>query len=151
MHLYVPTDKEIRALVGATSYERAIEYAEGGKVAAVRLRGRELSARVQGSARTPYQVEIDLGETGIDRSWCSCPVGAGGVCKHVGALLMHWQDEADAPSPSAYGQAGGPGARRPSRLERREEADEGPGGLTTRMSVAQVMEWAAAHGVTRWA
>jgi uncharacterized Zn finger protein len=44
----------------------------------------------------PYSVEITLGDTGIAMGDCSCPVGAGGYCKHAVALLLTWIDDPEA-------------------------------------------------------
>lgn len=62
-----------------------------GRVRNRQLREGLLTAEVQGSARHPYQVEIDLAasmRTARSRlqSACSCPVGR--ACKHVAAVLV---------------------------------------------------------------
>ncbi|HHA2918529.1 TPA: SWIM zinc finger domain-containing protein [Stenotrophomonas maltophilia] len=62
-----------------------------GGVCNLQRHGDLLIADVQGSARHPYSVEIDLGaSTRTPRSRlqgdCSCPVGHN--CKHVAAALV---------------------------------------------------------------
>ncbi len=52
-----------------------------------------LKALCQGSAASPYRVEVTFSQKGIASTNCSCPVGAGGYCKHVAALLLTWLHE----------------------------------------------------------
>ena len=42
-------------------------------------------------AAEAYYVQATLGAQGIVAADCSCPVGEGGRCKHVAALLLIWQ------------------------------------------------------------
>ena len=44
----------------------------------------------------PYRLRVAFGSEGIEEAHCSCPVGGGGHCKHVGALLLAWLDQPDA-------------------------------------------------------
>ena len=44
----------------------------------------------------PYRLHVAFGTDGIDEAHCSCPVGGGGRCKHVGALLLAWLERPDA-------------------------------------------------------
>jgi uncharacterized Zn finger protein len=41
-------------------------------------------------------VRATLDATGIADAYCSCPVGSGGTCKHVAALLLTWLAQPDA-------------------------------------------------------
>ena len=50
---------------------------------------RDITAKVKGTAKTPYRVQITLAANGRNfptRAHCSCPVG--GYCKHVAATLL---------------------------------------------------------------
>ncbi len=44
----------------------------------------------------PYRLRVVFGTEGIEEANCSCPVGGGGHCKHVAALLIAWLEEPDA-------------------------------------------------------
>ena len=41
-----------------------------------------------GSAYEPYQVSARHGQDGIEETSCNCPYSQGGICKHIGALLL---------------------------------------------------------------
>jgi uncharacterized Zn finger protein len=80
----------IRARVGERSFARGAEYFRTGAIFDARQQGATLKARCRGSQGGPYRVEAELDETGIGSADCSCPVGGGGSCKHVAALLLTW-------------------------------------------------------------
>ncbi|WP_414039577.1 SNF2-related protein [Acidithiobacillus sp. M4-SHS-6] len=73
-------DLEIRK---AQTYLDAVTHLE-------RLTDTDLAALVQGSASSPYHVDIHLSQ-GILISLCSCPVASG--CKHVAAVLLTYLAE----------------------------------------------------------
>lgn len=73
--------------------ERGRRYFAEGRIQHPRRQGTRLRAECQGSQPTPYRVEATLDDTGIASAHCSCPMGAGGRCKHVVALLLTWIDE----------------------------------------------------------
>ena len=52
----------------------------------------KLSAKCLGSSYPYYVVKVTLDPDGIASAECSCPVGFGGYCKHVAALLLTWMD-----------------------------------------------------------
>lgn len=93
-------EADIRAWVGQRSFERARAYASDGSLFNLRRQGDTLKAQCQGSLPRPYSVEATLGAGGIEAADCSCPVGDGGLCKHVGALLMRWLKQ-----PAAFAEA----------------------------------------------
>jgi uncharacterized Zn finger protein len=59
-------------------------------IIAPRKQGTRINARCLGSSAPSYQVEATLSSHGIVEAHCSCPVGIGGHCKHVAALLLTW-------------------------------------------------------------
>ena len=69
---------------------------ENDAVFDLRRRGRTLSACCQGSMLQPYRLHVAFGAEGIEEADCFCPVGSGGHCKHVAALLLAWADQPDA-------------------------------------------------------
>jgi uncharacterized Zn finger protein len=90
----VPTlsDAEIAAWVGAQSFQRGKQYFRDRSVADARQQGMTLKARCLGSSGGPYRLRVTFGPDGISAASCSCPVGGGGYCKHVAALLLTWRE-----------------------------------------------------------
>lgn len=69
--------------------ERGEEYFYSGRVVCLEWNETCVSAEVSGSEAEPYQVEIDLSETGEIEDWyCGCPYDWGPVCKHTAAVLL---------------------------------------------------------------
>jgi uncharacterized Zn finger protein len=90
------TESDVRNWTDAGSYRRGTGYFKEGRIIHPRLQGRTLKASCIGSAPSPYSVEITLSDAGISMGDCSCPVGAGGYCKHAVALLLTWIDDPEA-------------------------------------------------------
>jgi uncharacterized Zn finger protein len=89
------TEKTIRSRVGERSLALGERYFRDGSVFNTRRQGRTLKARCQGSRDEAYRVEVTLGDKGVAEASCSCPVGGGGHCKHVAAVLLAWRHEPD--------------------------------------------------------
>jgi uncharacterized Zn finger protein len=85
------TEKTIRSRVGDRSFAAGESYFRGGAVFNARRQGRTLKARCQGSRDAAYQAEVTFDDKGIAEAECSCPVGDGGHCKHVAAVLLNWR------------------------------------------------------------
>jgi uncharacterized Zn finger protein len=81
---------DIQRWVGEQSLARGRPYFQQGAISSPRRQGLTLKAQCQGSRSAPYHVEVTLGASGIVSGACSCPVGGGGHCKHVAALLLAW-------------------------------------------------------------
>lgn len=90
------SEQEILDRVGARSFERGQSYFRHGAIFDARRQGMTLKAQCRGSSAAAYRVEATLDATGIDAADCSCPVGGGGYCKHVAALLLTWQARPEA-------------------------------------------------------
>jgi uncharacterized Zn finger protein len=89
------TEAAVRDLARPQSYDRGGNYyAEGAVVKLVR-RGETIRAAVEGSQYEPYQVRIDLDETGVVDTACSCPYDHGGICKHRVAVLLTYVRDPD--------------------------------------------------------
>jgi len=69
-------------------YDRGENYFQQGRIQRPRREDRTLKAECQGSQPSPYHVEAEIDEDGIAWAECSCPMGGGGYCKHVVALLL---------------------------------------------------------------
>ncbi len=85
------TEQQIRAWIDGRSLERGEAYLQNGALFELRRQGVRLKARCQGSGAEAYYVQATLGTQGVVAAACSCPVGGGGRCKHVAALLLAWQ------------------------------------------------------------
>ncbi|MFA6279989.1 MAG: DEAD/DEAH box helicase [Bdellovibrionales bacterium] len=83
--------QDIARLFDARDRVRGHTYQTQGHVKDVQLdtQGARLSALVQGTANSPYRVDIEIGKRGgraTIQSYCSCPVGY--MCKHGAATLF---------------------------------------------------------------
>jgi uncharacterized Zn finger protein len=84
------TESAVRAYLGEGEVKKGKPYYEGGALFNTRRQGMTLKADCHGSLPHPYRVEATFSAKGIAGSDCSCPVGGGGGCKHVAALLLAW-------------------------------------------------------------
>jgi hypothetical protein len=89
------TEADIRRWTGDQSFARGSRYFSDGAIRNPRLAGSTLKAQCQGSQIQPYGVQATLGSRDILAANCSCPIGSGGHCKHVAALLLTWLDDPD--------------------------------------------------------
>lgn len=85
------TDASIEARFDEGSYARGKQYFRQGMITDTRRQGATLKARCAGSRPTPYHVRATFNAHGVRDAHCSCPIGDGGYCKHVAALLLTWQ------------------------------------------------------------
>ncbi|MDX8395465.1 MAG: DEAD/DEAH box helicase [Mariprofundaceae bacterium] len=104
------TEKLIVKWVGKTYAKRGEVYFEQEKVLETDKMEDQtgLTARVEGTAANPYEVEIVFAEKKTIKSRCSCPVGE--KCKHVAAALydlmedQHFASVEVEAAPVAFGQ-----------------------------------------------
>ncbi len=85
-------EKAIRARIDARSFEKGQSYFRAGAIFDTKRQGRTIKARCEGSQAEAYRVKASFDEKGITSAECSCPVGGGGHCKHVAALLLTWRE-----------------------------------------------------------
>lgn len=90
------TEAAVRNLSRPQSYDRGMNYYDEGAVLEVVRRDDVLRAKVEGSQYEPYQVRIELDDTGIVDTTCSCPYDHGGICKHRVAVLLTYVRDPDA-------------------------------------------------------
>ncbi len=96
MHRTPPLNKEmIKNYVGLSNFQKGESYKANKAVRQGKIKNHILTALCQGHAFDPYTVEVIFDKQGINQSYCSCPVGAGGKCKHIAALLLTWLDYPD--------------------------------------------------------
>ena len=82
--------------VGPRNLQLGRSYFAGDAVIDPRRQGNVVKGWCQGSMPRPYRLHVSFGASGIDEANCSCPVGGGGRCKHVGALLIAFLEQPDA-------------------------------------------------------
>ncbi|MBI2473358.1 DEAD/DEAH box helicase [Candidatus Uhrbacteria bacterium] len=84
---YIPivfSKRHLRDHVDSSSFKRGTEYEQKHRVLSCEYENLTVFGTVRGNAYVPYATDFILGETGIEASSCSCPLGE--VCKHVVAL-----------------------------------------------------------------
>jgi uncharacterized Zn finger protein len=89
-------EQAILARVGSQSMERGRSYWKSGAITRGRLQDGLLKAHCEGSYDNEYRVEARVKNGQIVDADCSCPVGDGGYCKHVAALLLTWLHRPEA-------------------------------------------------------
>jgi uncharacterized Zn finger protein len=89
------SEQDIRHWVSTKSYERGFRYYENNVVTDAKRQGMMIKAYCHGSMPQPYRVYVQFKENGIAEANCSCPVGSGGHCKHVAALLLTYLNDPD--------------------------------------------------------
>ena len=82
--------------VGPRNLQLGRSYFESDAIIDPRRQGNAVKGWCQGSMHQPYSLHVAFGANGIAEAHCSCPVGGGGRCKHVGALLLAWLERPDA-------------------------------------------------------
>jgi len=85
----------VQNYVGISNFQKGENYAINKAIRRGKLKNYVLTALCQGHEFDPYRVEVIFNQEGIQHSYCSCPVGAGGKCKHVAALLLTWLESPD--------------------------------------------------------
>lgn len=84
------TEDTILMQCGAQSLERGERYYRNRHISDARRTGQTLKSSCSGSRGYSYYVEASFEKTKLAEARCDCPVGAGGHCKHVAALLLTW-------------------------------------------------------------
>lgn len=90
------SEQTILDWVGSRNFRLGLSYFESQAILDPRRQGNSLKAWCQGSMPQPYRLCAVFGRRGVVEADCSCPVGDGGRCKHVGALLFAWLHQPEA-------------------------------------------------------
>ena len=90
------SEETILDWVGPRNFQLGHSYFESRAIVDPRRQGKALKAWCQGSMPQPYRLQASFEHRGVVEADCSCPVGGGGRCKHVGALLLAWLHQPDA-------------------------------------------------------
>lgn len=88
------SERALSRNVGMNAYQKGRGYARRGNVTDATIEGWVASGRVHGRAAEPYDVRVEISETGNFTSMCTCPAWRGPErhCKHVAALLVSLRD-----------------------------------------------------------
>ena len=141
------TDVGLAAVVGSATFDRALDYAIGGKVIAIATadRGRVLMGTVTGNGLAPYQCLVTYKGDAANGEpmWvarCTCPVAT--ECKHAVAAILaarralqNKSNGAESPSPPAKPKRVGPHDNVISLFER-----ESAGGADWRAKLERALE-----------
>lgn len=94
----IPRIKEsaVRHWTDEVYFQRGQNYFEQGAIYDQRRQGMTLKSKCSGTQAPFYRQEVLLNSKGIEAAECSCPVGAGGRCKHAVALLLTWMNDPDS-------------------------------------------------------
>ncbi|HPP53878.1 MAG TPA: SWIM zinc finger family protein, partial [Thermoguttaceae bacterium] len=94
----IPTlqDGEIEKRVGSRALRRGWEYFQKGALRQLRRQGKTIHGLCRGTSFEPYRVRVLFNDAGVAEADCSCPIGQGGYCKHVAALLVAWREKPQA-------------------------------------------------------
>ncbi|MES0488914.1 MAG: SWIM zinc finger family protein [Leptospirales bacterium] len=87
------SENYIRGWCGDKSYSRGKTYFRNNAIYDCSIIKNRIEAKCEGSYEDSYELWIEMNETGIAVSKCSCPVGYDGDCKHIAALLLSWLNE----------------------------------------------------------
>jgi uncharacterized Zn finger protein len=90
------TISAVRRWTDDVYFQRGESYYAGGAIYEQRRQGMMIKSKCFGSQSPFYRQEVLFNSKGIESAQCSCPVGAGGHCKHAVALLLTWVNEPDS-------------------------------------------------------
>jgi len=79
--------------VGERSFQRGDEYFRSNMIFDCRREDKLLRGRCYGRSAADYVLSARVDGGRILEAVCQCPVGAGGRCKHMAALLLTWLHE----------------------------------------------------------
>ncbi|MBS3778619.1 MAG: SWIM zinc finger family protein, partial [Candidatus Thermoplasmatota archaeon] len=89
------SEHDIQKWVSSRSFERGFRYYKNKVITDAKRQGMMIKAYCYGSMPQPYRVSVQFDADGITQADCSCPVGSGGHCKHVAALLLTYLNDPD--------------------------------------------------------
>jgi hypothetical protein len=129
------TEAAVRDLARPQSYDRRETYYDEGAVVEIVRRGETIRAAVEGSQYEPYQVRIELDETGVVDTACFCPYDhRGGTVPAISTRrsVAGVRGEGNAGFGPTRGVAclrGGPARRKLSEVQVAADAGGSVGGL----------------------
>jgi uncharacterized Zn finger protein len=82
------TQKDVQTWTNEKYFQRGHSYFQGDAIYGQRRSGMTIKSKCSGTQAPFYRQEVTFNEKGIQSAKCTCPVGAGGHCKHAIALLL---------------------------------------------------------------
>jgi hypothetical protein len=86
------TLEQIKKWVDKGSYERGRVYYKKKKIHDCYRLGTMIQSKCEGSYLPYYDLRCEISDNVIVTAKCTCPVGDGGHCKHIVALLLEWKN-----------------------------------------------------------
>lgn len=77
-------------------FKRGQAYYESGAIYEQRREAMRIRSKCSGTQASFYRQEVLYNNKSIESAECSCPVGEGGHCKHIVALLLTWVNDPDS-------------------------------------------------------
>src|SRR6266853_104828 len=87
------SERDIRAFVTEQNLVNGQRYVREGAIFDARQHGTTLRASCKGSQGEIYKVRVTFDGNDIEDSFCTCPAGEHGYCKHIAALLWAWHEQ----------------------------------------------------------
>lgn len=84
------TKEAIKQRFDERSFQRGQDYFESGAIFDCRRERGLLKARCEGQSADSYRVSARIADGQVTEAECHCPMGSGGQCKHVAAMLLTW-------------------------------------------------------------
>lgn len=115
------SERSLSRTVGMNAYQKGRGYARRGNVFDANVESWVAYGKVHGRATVPYDVRIDLQESGAFQSSCTCPAWRGPErhCKHVAALIVHLRDRLKHVRENMLAQSHGHAGRDDHRKDKR--------------------------------
>ncbi|MFO0610087.1 MAG: SNF2-related protein [Polyangiales bacterium] len=115
------SERSLSRTVGMNAYQKGRGYARRGNVFDASVESWVAHGKVHGRAAAPYDVRIDLQESGAFQSACTCPAWRGPErhCKHVAALIVHLRDRLKHVRENMVAQPHAPPGRDDHRKDKR--------------------------------
>jgi uncharacterized Zn finger protein len=90
----IPTldERDIRSFAGEHNLLNGKKYVREGAIFDARQHNMTLRASCKGSQGETYRAQVTFDDQDIDETYCSCPVGNQGHCKHIAGLLWAWHE-----------------------------------------------------------
>lgn len=90
----------IKSVTDHGIFDRGLSYYKGNRVSNLKYHDGELTAEVEGSEPSPYDVVIIANKREICDMYCTCLYASGGdTCKHIVATLLQWIEDRDKKNP----------------------------------------------------
>ncbi len=126
------SERSLSRTVGMNAYQKGRGYARRGNVFDASVDSWVAYGKVHGRAAAPYDVRIDIQESGSFQSACTCPAWRGPErhCKHVAALIVHLRDRLKHVRENVIAQQHAPPSRdddrRKDKRPKRGRHEDGP-------------------------